>query len=64
MLTNSTTWKQIAKNHKLPKLSQDEIVSLNIPITIKIMAYLFFKFQYNKSPNQDGFTEEPNDYNN
>ena len=57
MPTNWTTWKKFLNTHTLPKLNQEEIESLNRPITItsKEIESVIKNLPTNKSPGPDGF---------
>ena len=49
---------QFLEKYNVPKLNQEEIEDLNIPITIKEIKTVIRNLPANKSPGPDGFTSK------
>ena len=63
MPTNWTTWKKwtnslFRNSHALPKLNQEEIESMNRPITSEEIESVIKNLPTNKRPGPDGFPGE------
>ena len=57
-LDNLEEMDNFLESYSLPKLNQEEIDQLNIPITRNEIKYVIKTIPTNKSPGPDGFTGE------
>ena len=49
---------KLSEKYNLPKLKQDKIENMNVPVASSEIETVIKKFSTNKSPGPDGFTGE------
>ena len=53
------TWiKNLKQLHLVPQISEDEYIDLDAPLTLEELKYILEKCAKNKSPGNDGLTQE------